>query len=312
MEALLAGAAYALRRRILQVIRDVGSRLSLDQIEELLEQRRFNEALVSAELAAAGIAATSTAAFVRAAEDTMRRIARVMRAIVSFDQVDPRAVAAMQRSRLEFIRDFVQQQNLATRLAIAEGISQNLNPKQRAILFRQSFGLTPNQMQAVINYRKLLEAGDSAALTRALRDRRFDSSVREASLGNRPLTSVQIDQMVSRYQERQLIYRSEIMANAEALNAVHQGSEESYRQAIDLGLIIENDLTRDWVTASDERVRTSHSTMHGQQRKIGEPFISGAGNQLKYPGDLDAPASDTLGCRCIMVTLFAEESVPAA
>lgn len=310
MEALLAGATFALRRRFLEVVRDIGSRYTLEQLQQLLAERRFDEALVTAELAAAGITSTANAAFIRAAEDTMARISRAVNVIVSFDQTNVRAVEAMRQSQLQFIREFTEQQRLATRLALVEGISRGLNPRQQALLFRQSIGLTRRQMQAVINYRRLLETGDAAALERALRDRRFDPTVRASVLGERPLTPAQVDRMVQRYQESYLAYRAETIARTEALRSVHDGAQEAYRQAIDLGVLAADDLVQEWITASDERVRGSHAFMHGQQRQIGEPFLSGAGNRLRWPGDVDAPGSETIQCRCVLTTVFAEDAQP--
>ena len=310
MEALLAGATFALRRRFLEVVRSVQDQFTLEELEQLLFQRRFDEALVTAELAAAGISSSSNAAFIRAAEDTAARIARSLEVIVSFDQTNVRAVEAMRRSQLQFIREFTNQQRLATRLALVEGISQGLNPRQQALLFRQSIGLTRKQMQAVINYRRLLEAGDAAALDRALRDKRFDSSVRAAVAGDKPLTEAQIDRMVDRYRDRYLAHRAEVIARTEALRSVHDGSQEMYRQAIDLGILAADDLVQEWITASDERVRGSHAFMHGQQRPIGETFLSGAGNALRWPGDIDAPGSETIQCRCVLTTVFAEDAQP--
>lgn len=216
----------------------------------------------------------------------------------------------MRRSQLSLIREFTNQQRLSTRLALVEGISQGLNPRQQALLFRQSIGLTQRQMQAVINYRRLLEQGDAAALQRALRDRRFDPTVQSSILGDRPLTPAQIDRMVDRYHARYIAHRAEVIARTEALRSVHDGAQAAYRQAIDLGVLAADDLIQEWVTASDERVRGSHAFMHGQQRPIGEAFLSGAGNALRWPGDIDAPGSETIQCRCVLVTVFAEDAVP--
>ena len=55
-----------------------------------------------------------------------------------------------------------------------------------------------------------------------------------------------------------------------------------------------------WHTAADERVRPSHQYMHLQRRPLGEPFLSGDGNLLEYPGDRRAPAEDVIRCRCVV------------
>ncbi len=311
MEALLAGAAFSFRRQFLEAVKQIRDSTTLEQLEELLSTRQFDEALVAAEIAAASLGNAASASFLASADDTMRYIGNSIDVIVSLDRTNGRAVEMMRHNQLRLVREFTREQRLATRYAMVEGIAQGLNPRQQALLFRQTLGLTRRQVQAVLNYRRLLEQGDAAALQRALRDRRFDPSVRAAVSGERPLTDDQVDRMVDRYRERYIRYRSEVIARTEALRSVHEGAQEAYRQAISEGVLNADELVQEWITATDERVRSSHAFMHGQQRPVGEPFLSGAGNQIKYPGDIDAPGSETIQCRCVLTTRFAIDAVPA-
>ena len=311
MEGLLAAAAISFRRRFLETVQQITDSVTLAQLEDLLSAGRYDEALVVAEIAAANLGTAYSMSFLASADDTMRFIANSINVIVNFDRTNEGAVDMMRRNQLRLVREFTREQRLATRYAMVEGIAQGLNPRQQALLFRQTLGLTRRQAQAVLNYRRLLEAGDAAALQRALRDRRFDPSVRAAVSGERPLTSDQVDRMVARYRERYIRYRSEVIARTEALRSVHEGAQEAYRQAISEGVLDADELVQEWITATDERVRNSHSFMHGQQRPIGQPFLSGAGNLIRYPGDIDAPGSETIQCRCVLTTRFAMDAVPA-
>lgn len=47
--------------------------------------------------------------------------------------------------------------------------------------------------------------------------------------------------------------------------------------------------------------RESHMDMHEQVRRQGEPFISGNGNELRYPGDRSAPIEEWINCQCYLV-----------
>lgn len=47
--------------------------------------------------------------------------------------------------------------------------------------------------------------------------------------------------------------------------------------------------------------RESHMDMHLQRRRQGEAFISGAGNELRYPGDRAAPIEEWINCQCYLV-----------
>lgn len=47
--------------------------------------------------------------------------------------------------------------------------------------------------------------------------------------------------------------------------------------------------------------RESHMDMHEQEREQGVPFISGAGNELRYPADHSAPIEEWINCQCYIV-----------
>ena len=57
-----------------------------------------------------------------------------------------------------------------------------------------------------------------------------------------------------------------------------------------------------WSSYSDDHSRKGHSKMNGQVRRIGEPFDNPeTGHEIKFPGDPEAPASETINCRCTVV-----------
>ena len=140
----------------------------------------------------------------------------------------------------------------------------------------------------MINYRRLLERageGDSEALTRQLRDRRFDRPSGAPLLAENRLTQAQIDRMVERYRERYIKYRAEVIGRTEALRAVHAGNDEGYRQAIDGGAIDLEELQRTWKSRHKMSVRRdSHRLPEGKCAALMRPFVVG-GAQLRYPGD---------------------------
>jgi len=215
--------------------------------------------------------------------------------------VNDRAVFHMQQERLRYIRGFTAEQRKATRAALTDGIERGLNPRDQARNFRSSVGLTAKQQGAVINYRRLLTNLDGDALDRQLRDRRFDRTIARSIREGKPLTRKQIDAMVTRYNERYIKYRSEVIGRTEALRAVHSGNDEMYRQAIDLGEVSPQQLERTWVTARDGRVRDTHSALGGTKRGIDESWETHNGS-IRYPGDPDAPSAETIQCRCSLAT----------
>jgi len=244
--------------------------------------------------------------FVLAAQDTARFLNRnLAQIVIDFDQTNPFAVQVARENQLRLVREFTQSQRRATREAILDGIQRGANPRQQALAFRDSIGLTETQVKAVNNYRRLLEDGDRAVFDRALRDRRFDRTIRRAIRDEKPLTKHQVETMVKRYRERYIAYRSKVIARTESLRSVHEGKNQMYRQAIESGDIDPNTLTNEWNTMPDERRRSSHATMHGQSQPFGTNFVSGSGNQAPYPGAFGV-ASEDIQCRCSLGTRITE------
>jgi len=304
IDALLVSAIPRFRRRFLELVQQLRNERTITELANLLAAGRFDEALVNAELAAINLHSAFAGTFILSAEDTADFLADSLQAFVNFDVTNQRAVDAMRRNQLRLVREFTEGQRLATRTALLDGIARGLNPRQQALLFRQSIGLTRTQAQAVMNYRKLLEDLNADALTRQLRDRRFDRTVQRAISQGDPLLAEQIDRMVDRYAQRQLAFRAETIALTESLASVHEGVDEMYRQAVDQGLMDPGDLAQVWHTRGDGRVRDHHASMSNQVRQVGEPFVSGLGNRLRFPGDPAAPARDRIRCRCIKTTQF--------
>lgn len=309
IEKLLAQSEREFQREFLSMVQAMRDEISLARLTRFLERGQIDQALSLLEAAAKKLGIVWTRGFVRAGESTAAHINRYVPVIdFSFDQTNYSAVEAMRMNRLRLIRGFTDQQRLTTRQALAAGIEQGLNPREQARLFRDSIGLTPYQERVVRNYRRQLEEADVGALERELRDRRYDGSVRRAIDGAK-IPKAQVDRMVEAYRRRMVNLRAETIARTESLRAVHQGVQNTYQQAVDEGVLQAQELVRTWNTASDSRVRDSHSSMDGQKRAFNEPFVSGNGSRLMYPTDPSGPAEDTINCRCVVaVTMNLESS----
>jgi len=303
IEELVASSDRRFRRTFLEMVRLMREELNLTQIATLLEQGRVEQALGLLEAAAAKLGVAWSESFTAAGFSTAQHINRHVPVIdFDFDQTNTGAVEAMRRNRLRLIRGFTDQQRLATRQALASGIEQGLNPREQARLFRDSIGLTPYQERIVRNYRRDLIEGNSSALDRELRDRRFDGSARQAVEAGGGLPKTQVERMVERYRQRMINLRAETIARTESLRAVHEGVENTFQQAIEDGVLVQQQLTRTWNSASDSRVRDSHREMDGQKRPFGQPFTTGGGYHLMYPTDPNGPPEETINCRCVVST----------
>lgn len=304
IERLLDRAEPRLRRAFLAAIARLEANLDLRAIERLLEGGDFEGALDYTRTVADELGDAATLVFIDAGQDTARFLSGLDLGTVLFNQINVRAVRALQANSLRLISAYTEEQRAATRLALLDGIARGLNPRDQARNFRSSVGLTERQQAAVINYRRLLEgtaAEQRQALTRELRDRRSDRTVRRSIRTGEPLTPAQIERMVERYRNRYVKYRAEVIGRTEAMRSVNQGVEEAYEQAIEAGTLEAGSLTRTWDASRDTRVRRTHRFLHGQKRGWRETWATENG-VLRYPGDPDAPPEETVQCRCVLTT----------
>lgn len=288
-------------------ISDLKGKLDLNEIANLLEQGRLQDALDQIATVADQLAEASNFAFVSAGKSTADMLRSAGLARIVFDQVNLRAVAAMQANRLSLIREFTEGQRRATSAALVSNVEAARNPRAAARDFRDAIGLTENQWRAVASYRRALEqvgtseAAATDAIGRALRDGRGDRTVLAAARDSRPIPRERVDWLVRRYAERYVKYRSEVIGRTEALRSVHQGNEAAYAQAIESGDIPPDRIVRQWRTRLDGRERLTHELLHGQERGWGETWQTVHG-ELRYPGDPQAPPVETVQCRCAILT----------
>lgn len=305
MERLLQVSERRIRTSFNTVIGQLKGELDINELADLITAGRMEEAISRLDDAGRALGAVANKEYVAAAEEAAEFLRGAGVGRIQFDQVNTRAVAAMQRNTLRLVSNFSAEQAAATRAAITEGITAGANPRDVARRFRDSIGLTQRQQAAVDNYRRLL-GGSSAqqreALSRELHDSRFGPRLQAGSRQDlNPLTPDQIDRMVGRYAERYVKYRSEVIARTEGLRSVHEGVEELFEQAFEGGVVGRSELIRTWDSSRDGRVRDSHKHLHGLQRQFGESF-PGAAGPIRFPGDPEAPGSETIQCRCLLTT----------
>lgn len=307
IETLLKQQESRVASRIRAFMRDIRSPAVISEVSSLLEARNITGVLnvVDGYVKQVGqiIPQVFTDIGVAEAEMLTLQIGGTDAAVaVSFNPADPRAAARMKRSQLTLIREVNSAQRLTVRNALQEALTSGLGPRGAAQAFKDSVGLTQTQNRAVENYRRLLESNSKAALNRGIRDRRFDSTVRGAIATDTPLSSSVIQRMVDRYRAGYLNFRSETIARTETLRVANEARDESLRQSLEQTGTPKANVRRQWLTAADERVRDpAHTQMNGQIVGLEEMFTSGIGNQLQFPGDMRAPAEDTINCRCVVV-----------
>ncbi len=327
VERMLAANERVIAEAYVLLVRRLRGQATEEQLAEAIvlgtERNALNQLESTAQLLGSAWSETfvdsgrRTGVFVSAALSGHNVVQKVHISVI-FDQTNLRAQDQMRANSLRLVRGFSQGQRAATQQALVEAVGAGVNPRVAARAFRNSIGLTARQTRAVANFRRLLREQSLEALTRQLRDRRFDGTVRRAFRAGEPLSGRQIDRMVQRYYERSVKHRAEVIARTEALRSTHAGTKELYDQAIEQGALRADDLVRTWETAKDERVRdfsggaqTSHASMQGQQTDPQGFFTSGAGNQTQNPGQFGIGFED-VQCRCVVTTRFTDSAVAGA
>lgn len=96
--------------------------------------------------------------------------------------------------------------------------------------------------------------------------------------------------------------RSVLIARTEVISSYNQATYEA-------GLAYGDDVVggKEWLSAHDDRVRSTHKGADGQERGITEDFLVG-GFPMAFPGDGSrAPASEVIACRCTTALIPADE-----
>lgn len=235
-----------------------------------------------------------------------------------FDMRNPRAEQELREFSSQFITRATEEAKQNVRRALEEGLVRGDNPRQTAldIVGRVNpstgkreggiIGLADNQVQWSISARRYLEQGNDRYFSLALRDKRFDSTVRKAFESGKPLNKETISKLVTAYNNKALRYRAENVARTETMQALNRGERASIQQAIDEGTLVRQQVTKWWDDAGDGRVRHSHRQLALQYSKdkaipFDEPFVTVTGDRLMQPGDtsLGADVAEVASCRCV-------------
>ena len=233
------------------------------------------------------------------------------RLIVMFDVRNPEAEAWLRDYSSGLVTEILTDQRTTIKEHLEAGMVAGSNPRTVALDLvgrigpsgkREGgvLGLTSGQAEWVRRYEaELASNAPGAALSRSLRDKRFDSAVKKAQAAGQPIPAEQRAKMVAAYRNRALKYRGEVIGRTEAMTALHQAQHEAMRQAIDKGVVNQSAVTSIWRSAADSRVRETHRHLNGQKVAFGKAFQSDLG-PIRFPGDPLASAANTCSCRCVL------------
>lgn len=318
IEALFADAEKQLSRDFLARVNQLKSDANIERIRVFLEQGRVDLALEALDEEDDSnfllilfntwiLASTLQIALTRQSIQALQVKLFGAASPVVFDPTDTDNARLIKELQLRIQANLNDTKRKTFLYIVNDGFVNGLEPKDIMLRVQKFVGLTVKQIEAVLNYEKLLRANSKQALDRALRDKSGDRRV----ANDKPLTEKQIQNLVDSYVRNQLRYRAEVIGRTIAGDLINEAFQNAAKKAVgDAGLELSS-ITKTWRSRRDKKVRFTHSVhggMDGQTVEIDDYFISPSGAILKHPHDSSAPIKEIAGCRCIMTVNFKQNS----
>ena len=213
--------------------------------------------------------------------------------LLAFDLINEYAVQWAAREAALLVQQVDAETRKAIRALIVRMQRGQLTPKAAAMELRQIVGLTDRQSNAVYNFRRKLELR-AGLITEDEPISRILTAAQRTLIGRRDMsTHAKIDAMVDRYAARQLRYRTENIARTESMTAANRGQQESWRAAVDAGLL-RPDTLQGWSVADDTRLCPICRPMKDQTAPLGGVFTNPK-TAAQYVGPPAHPS-----CRCVV------------
>lgn len=242
--------------------------------------------------------------FVIGALTALSSLPKESQKLISFDAIGERAVNIMRQDAAKLTAGLTENTKAGVRAVIERTMAENTETSQMVREIRQLIGLTEDQAQAVLNFRRQLEARKNLGFT-PVEDRRL-SAVEQAMVRRHMsegfLSPKQIDGLVEKYFQSLLNKRAIDIANTESLNAVNAGQQELWEQGLDQGVLDDDKLRKFWVDMGDGKVRPTHKVIAGMNPngvKIRSMFITPHGLVIGP----QTRNSGFINCRCGTVLL---------
>lgn len=263
-EALAEGVDSEVIRRL--IARGLDSAADALSMGDFISQLEDMVSAVQREVAVSGVASVAD-------------LPTGIRAMFSFDTLDPRAIAFARAQAGRLIAQITDDTRRMTQRVLVRSIERGLTTRQTAAELRQIIGLHDKWATAVLNAKdrelaRLLDTGMSPSIAEARADR-----------------------FAERYRQRLLRARAQNIARTEIHTAAKQGQYLGWAQGVEQGYISPNAVKR-WITGpmlgtlTGKMVCDACAAMAGEERKWDQEFSNG----VRMP-----PAHPSCRCDAILV-----------
>ena len=184
---------------------------------------------------------------------------------VVFDADNPDVKDYIDNNLGELITKIKQNTQTAIQAVISDGLNRGVPPRESAKQIKQMIGLNDRQVVASMNHRKKLEKQD-------IKGRKLDLAM-------------------EKFTQKQLKYRSELIARTEAMNANNRGMMEVINQNADAGLFDRSSARKKWIVTPYDRVCKICRPMANKEVGIDEEFKLRDGRSVMTP-----PAHPNCNC----------------
>jgi HK97 family phage portal protein len=193
----------------------------------------------------------------------------------AFNSADPVVTKWLKDQSGELISNITTSSREAIQSILTRGVSKGQTVDKISALIREEIGLHPRYADAVDKYRQLLE-------DRYEREEIKDSALKAAA-------------EAEKYANKLLRYRADTIARTETIRASNVGIHESWRQAVENGLMDRDEWEREWV-ASDPCDLCLE--LDGTRAPLFEPFVDEEGEEYDMPPDPHP------NCRCSVALVY--------
>lgn len=241
------------------------------------------------------------AAFVRAAEDRMRRI--WFRSLTRWmDRTRPEVTAG----------DRVAPENVAQNTAYwGELVDAEVLPEVRSLMDRVRRRVRPAEPEALTDPETAAYLNEAGNRLRRIPDEVYALIVREIETGvaqseGVPAIRDRVQRVLTATGSEYWPNRAVTVARTEVMGAVNGAAYfAAVRDAAERG---DPAPFKVWLATDDQRTRPTHREADGQRTLLTEPFRVG-GAALLFPGDPRGPAQEVINCRCSILPVILGETL---
>jgi SPP1 gp7 family putative phage head morphogenesis protein len=200
----------------------------------------------------------------------------------AFDATDPAAAAWAAEHAGELVTSIHETTRAMVRSVLLNEFVTNDLPRNSAKFIRDMVGLTPQQQARISAFRAKVLAAQPGEVIR--------SGTMKFKVSKQGVDKTALSRVIAKGAKRALVQRGHDIAITETMQASNQGQLMAWEQARAKG-ILDDSMSREWITAADERRCPICGAADGQVVKFDQPFQLVGGGTVMTP-----PAHPR--CRC--------------